>query len=296
MVAVAVLGLGRMGAAMASRLAAEGHEVGVWNRTASRARELASAIGAAVLARPAEAGGWPLVVCSLADDAALDATYLGVDGLLDGLHAGTVVLETSTVDPRTIGRLAPAVAGAGASLLDAPVSGSVPAVQAGTLAFMVGGDAGALETARPVLDSLGARVFHLGSSGSGAAMKLAVNSLVHGLNGALSEALVLAEAAGIDRTQAYEVFLGGAAAAPFLGYKRAAFERPEDTPPAFSLALAQKDLELIAALAERLGAENPQGRTNLEVARGAVAEGHGERDMSWLAQVLRDRASGPDAA
>jgi 3-hydroxyisobutyrate dehydrogenase-like beta-hydroxyacid dehydrogenase len=286
-VQVAVMGMGRMGAAMAARLAQDGAEVAVWNRSPAKAEAVARETGTRVLATARDAGAYPFVVSSLADDAALTTTYLGDQGLVAGLADGTVVVETSTVDPRTIEELAPGVAERGAQLLDAPVSGSVPAVQGGTLTFMVGGDAGALDRARPVIDVLAGRTFHLGATGTGAAMKLAVNSMVHALHGALSEALVLAEAAGIARGDAYEVFLSSVAGAPFLQYKRAVFEDPEGAPTAFSLDLVAKDLTLIATLADRLGVPLSQGATNLEVARAAVEGGDGAHDMSWLAQRLR---------
>jgi 3-hydroxyisobutyrate dehydrogenase-like beta-hydroxyacid dehydrogenase len=288
---IAVLGTGRMGGAMATRLAASGATVAVWNRTPQRAEDLAGSIGARVLYHPRDAGGHPLVVVSLADDDALLRTYEGSDGLVSGLQPGTVVVETSTVDPRTIETLAARVAEAGAHLLDAPVSGSVPAVEAGTLTFMVGGDAHAVALAEPVTTELGARTFHLGGNGTGAAMKLAVNAVVHALNATVSESLVLAEAAGIERSEAYEVLASSVAGAPFLQYKRAAFEDPTATPTAFSLELVAKDLALIETLASRLGSPVPQVETNLRVARDAVAGGDGDRDMSWLAQRFRGEVS-----
>jgi 3-hydroxyisobutyrate dehydrogenase-like beta-hydroxyacid dehydrogenase len=153
---------------------------------------------------------------------------------------------------------------------------------------MVGGDGGALERARPVLDTLAKTVLHVGELGAGATMKLAVNSVVHALNVALSEALVLAERAGVERTRAYEVFAASAAAAPFVLYKRAAFERPEETPVAFSLDLVAKDLDLILALAERVGARMDQGRVNRALVRDALEAGLAERDLSAIAVLLRD--------
>lgn len=282
---VAVVGLGRMGAAMARRLHGSGAEVTVVNRTRERADALADELGIQVAAHPRDVGEHPIVVSSLADDAAAEAVYGG--GFVDGLTPGTVVVETSTLDPDTVRRLAARVGATGASLLDAPVSGSVPAVESGTLTFMVGGPSDALARAQSVLDVLGARTFHLGDVGTGASMKLAVNAVVHALNAALSEALVLAEEAGIDRATAWEVFGAGAAGAPFVTYKQAAFLDPEATPTAFSLDLVAKDLELILGLAERLGVPAAQATTNLRLAQEASAAGHGDRDMSWLAQHLR---------
>lgn len=287
---VAVIGLGRMGGAMARKLHDAGFEVTVFNRTRERADALADELGVRAVGTAREAAQAPVVVSSLADDAAVEAAYDGPDGLIAGLSPDTVVAETSTVDPDTVVAMAPRVAETGASLLDAPVSGSVPAVEAGGLAFMVGGDAAAVERATPVFDVLGKRTFHLGDIGTGAGMKLAVNGVVHALNAALSEALVLAERAGIDREVAWEVFGAGAAGAPFVTYKQAAFMSPEDTPPAFSLELVAKDLELITGLAERLGVPAEQARTNLTLAQRATEDGHGDRDMSWLAQILRSSA------
>ncbi len=286
---VAVIGIGRMGAAMAAKLRAAGADVVVFNRTAEKAHQLAAETGARVAASPAEAAASaPVVLVSLADDQAVLETYRGPDGIAAGAKTGTVVADTSTVDPRTVAELTSLLAGSRARLLDAPVSGSVPSVQAGTLVVIAGGDAADLEVARPVFDVFAKQVFHVGPSGSGAVMKLAVNTLVHALNQALSESLVLAEKAGIDRSVAYDVISASAAGAPFVQYKRAAFERPDQTPVAFTLALVAKDLGLALDLAERNGVELPQATTNSRTAKSAIEAGHGHRDMSALAELFRN--------
>ena len=285
---LAVVGTGRMGAAMVGTLRRAGEPVTVFNRTASRADEVASAFGAAVADTAAEAASVArAVLVSLADDAAAQSVYSGPDGLVSGLRAGSVVVETSTLSPATVRKLAGDVAAAGAALLDAPVSGSVPLVERGELTFMVGGDADALDRVRPVLDILGKQVFHLGEPGAGATMKLAVNAALHGLNQALAEALVLAEKSGIDRRAAYEVFASSALAAPFVHYKRAAYEHPGEQPAAFTLELVAKDLALAADLATQVGAGMSQLAANREVVAAALAAGLGEADMSALAVLLR---------
>src|SRR5499426_50381 len=213
---VAVIGTGRMGGAMAVRLAEGGYPLVVYNRTPARAEEVVSkadadGVGATVVGTPREAAAAAdMVLVSLADDAAMTSTYRGPDGLGAGVREGAVVVETSTVHPETVRALAPLVEARSAALLDAPVSGSVPVVQRGELTFMVGGSAAALDRVRPILDRLGTRIFHLGDQGTGATMKLAVNAIVHALNQAVSEALVLAEKAGVDRQAAYEVFASSA--------------------------------------------------------------------------------------
>jgi len=289
---VAVVGAGRMGGAMVGTLRRAGIEVLVFNRTRAKAEAVAAATGARVAGTAAEAAAAAgVVLSSLADDAAVQAAYGGPRGIAAGLRPGTVVLESSTIDPRTVRALRPLVEERGASLLDAPVSGSVVLVERGELTVMVGGDAAALERARPVLDALAASVFHVGELGAGATMKLVVNAILHGLNLALSEGLVLAERAGVARTAAYEVLASSAVAAPFVHYKRAAFERPAETPVAFSLDLAAKDLDLAIGLAERAGATMEQAATNRRVVRAAIAAGLGAADLSALATYLRDRTA-----
>jgi len=193
----------------------------------------------------------------------------------------------STVLPDTIRAIAPAVRARGAGVLDAPVSGSVGSMRSGELTIMAGGDAADLERARPVLDRLAKRVFHMGELGAGASMKLAVNTLIYGLNGAVAEGLVLAENNGIDRGLAYDVLAASAAGAPFVAYKRAAFVDPEHTPVAFSLALAEKDLQLIARLAAASDTPMPQAAVNLESTRAAVRSVGEDADFAGLARLLR---------
>ena len=288
---VSVLGMGRMGAAMAKTLSEAGFEVTVWNRSPDPARTVADAIGANVAGTPREAAGVAdIVLTSLADDGAVRAVYSGPDGIAAGIRPGTVVVEMSTIDPSVVDEIGSLVDAAGADLVDAPVSGSVQLVAQGKLTIMAGGDAQAIERARRVLDALSARLFHVGERGSGATIKLAVNALVHGINGALAEALVLAEAAGVERATAYEVFVAGAGGAPFVQYKQAAYQDPDGAPVAFSLDLVAKDLDLITALGERVGVEMPVSLANLALARRAIEAGLGGRDMSALAVFLRDSA------
>jgi 3-hydroxyisobutyrate dehydrogenase-like beta-hydroxyacid dehydrogenase len=292
-VPVAVVGAGRMGGAMVARLRSAGFPVTVFNRTRARAEAVAEASGAAAAGTAREAAAAAeVVISSLADDGAVRAVYGGEDGLAAGLREGAVVCETSTIDPGTVREVEPLVRARGAALLDTPVSGSVPLVERGKLTVMAGGDAAALERARPVLEALAARIFHVGGIGAGATVKLAVNAIVHALNQALAEALVLAERAGVERERAYEVFAASAAGAPFVRYKRPAFERPGETPVAFSLELVAKDLDLILGLAERVGVRMEQAEANRGAVAAAIAAGLGEADMSAIAELLRARAGG----
>ena len=278
---VAVVGMGRMGGAMAATLRRAGFPVHVWNRTAAASQEVGALTGAVVAETATDAvTGADVVISSLADDAAVLEAYTSPEGVVAGLHEGQIVLEMSTIAPGTVRRVAAMVEERGATLLDAPVSGSVPAVEKGELTIMVGGDGAAMECARPVLDALATKVFHVGELGAGATVKLAVNSLVHAIDVGLSEALVLAEKAGVDRSAAYDVFAAGAAAAPFVLYKRAAFEHPDETPPAFLLELMAKDLDLILDLAQEVGAgwiRRPEPGDGRPSARGRVRGARPER-------------------
>jgi 3-hydroxyisobutyrate dehydrogenase/2-hydroxy-3-oxopropionate reductase len=227
------------------------------------------------------------VITCLADDDAVRDVYLGADGVVSGVTAGAVVVEMSTIDPGTVVEIAESVRATGAGLVDAPVSGSVALVAQGGLTVMAGGDEAELAIARPVLHDLAKTIFHMGPSGSGATMKLAVNSLVHATNAALAEALVLAEKAGVDRSLAYDVLAAGAAGSPFVQYKRASFLDPEAAPVAFALDLVAKDLRLIRGLAARVGAPMPAAGVGADLVDRAIGSGLGDRDMSVLAEYLR---------
>lgn len=291
MTRVAFLGLGRMGRPMAANLVAAGHDVVVWNRTGATAETFVAEHGGTSAPTPARAvHGAEVVVTMLADDAALLETHLGADGVLSGLAEagpGVVAVDMSTVAPDTVARLAEHLRAAGHALVDAPVSGSVPAATAATLTIMAAGDDDAVEQALPVLRSLGSTVVRVGAGGAGSTMKLALNTVLHGLNAGVSEALVLAERAGIGRSAAYDVLVASAVAAPFVHYKRAAFEEPDATPAGFLLRLAAKDLRLALELGERFGSALPQTRANLAALEEAAAAGYAERDESALAEFLR---------
>lgn len=289
MTLVGVVGTGRMGSAMARALRTAGLDVILQNRTAERAAALARVLGCEVCTSPAEvAAKADVVLTMLADDDAVLSTWRGRKGLIAGARPGTVLVDLSTVTPDTIRSLESDVRATGAGILDAPVSGSVSLATSGELTLMVGGTAEDLDRARPALEPLAKTIVHVGPLGTGAAMKLAVNTVIFGLNQALSEGLVLAEAAGIDRGVAYGVLADSAVGAPYVGYKRAAFLDPDGTPVAFALDLAEKDLRLIHDLAGRVGLELPQSRVNLDTIRAASDAVGGDSDFSTVATHLRN--------
>jgi len=292
-IAVGILGTGRMGSAMAVAVANAGLGLHLYNRSPEPAAALAERLGAAAWPTPAAlAAHVDVAISMVADGAAVEALNAGPDGIPAGIRAGSVVVDMSTVLPLTTRSIAPAIRGRGAGILDSPVSGSTALAEQGKLTLMVGGTDEDLERARQALEAIGSRIFHLGPLGTGAAMKLAVNTVVFALNNGLAEGLVLAERAGIERALAYEVLASSAIAAPYVSYKAAHFVEPDSTPVAFALELEEKDLSLISALAEEVGAAIPQSMVNLAVARAAAASQGPERDMATVAGHLRGQGPG----
>ena len=273
---------------MARNLAAANLLVGVFNRTTEVSERTAEELGVEAFATPADlAVVSNVIVTSVADAAAVRDVYAGDAGFLRTVRPGTVGVEASTIGPEPIGWLRDVLTAKDCAVIDAPVSGSVALAEAGELTIMAGGAERDVERVRPVLEAIGSTIFHLGPAGSGATMKLAVNNVIYALNQSVAESLVLAERAGIERLRAYEVFAASAIAAPFVHYRREAFERPGETPVGMRLTLAEKDLELILELARALGARVPQAEVNAAIAREADRAGYGDADISAIAQHLR---------
>jgi 3-hydroxyisobutyrate dehydrogenase len=271
-------GLGRMGRRMAANLAAAGHEVTVWNRSAGPAGEVAAATGARRAERPADlARGTEVAITMLADDAAARAVYLGADGLL---------VEMGTMSPDLVAELGEAARAAGKTYVDAPVSGATEAAAGAQLLIM----AGAEETPRlaPLFDAMGRRTIWLGRPGAGAAMKLAVNMLIHGLNQTLAEALTLAEAAGIEAARAYEVIESSAAAAPMVHYRKPQYLDEANAPVSFTVDLARKDVALALDLARRHHVAMPQTEVTGRILGDALARGYAGRDMAAVLAFMRE--------
>jgi 3-hydroxyisobutyrate dehydrogenase-like beta-hydroxyacid dehydrogenase len=282
-VRVAFLGLGRMGAPMAARLS--DFDLTVWNRTPRPERVPA---GATIADTPSAAvADADVVVTMVADGGALIALIEGPDGVLSGdLAAGAVLVDMSTIGPSAAHDVASRAARAGIAFLDAPVSGSTPAAQSGQLVAMVGGPARALERVRPVLAAMTREQLHLGETGTGAAMKLALNLALAVTNQTIAETLLLAERAGIARAAAYDVLEAGALASPYVGYKRAAFEDPEGSPVAFSIELMRKDVRLALELARRAGLDLPAGQSAAAGLDRALDGGLGDADLVSVLRAL----------
>lgn len=276
-----MIGLGAMGGRMARRLLAAGHDVHVWNRTAAKAAALVEH-GAVVAGSPAEAASAAgIVITMVADPGALAAVAEGPGGVASGARAGTLVAEMSTVGPPAVERLRAALP-PDVDLVDAPVLGSLSEVEAGTLRVFVGGSAESFERIRPVLEALGAPL-HAGALGAGAAAKLVANSTLFGSLAVLGEALVLADALGLERSTAFEVLAGTPVAAQ-ADRRRAALESGE-FPRRFALDLALKDAELVVAT----GADVRVAEAARTWLAEAVAAGLGGEDYSRVLAHITGR-------
>jgi 3-hydroxyisobutyrate dehydrogenase len=285
---VAFLGLGTMGSGMANRLLGAGFPLTVYNRNAEKAKPLVAA-GAKLAATPRTAAtGADLVLTMVADDAAARSVWLGENGALAGAKRGAVLLECSTVSPDWIAELAAAAAKSGHVLLDAPVTGTKPHAAAGELTFLVGGDAAALEKARPALAVMSKSILHLGPNGSGALLKL-VNNFLCGVQAvSFAEALAFIENAGLDRAQALEFLLQGTPGSPLVK-TMAARMTARDYTPNFAMRLMAKDLAYSVAAGKKLSVNLATVATAHAALQQAIAAGLGDQDFSAVVEMQRKK-------
>ncbi len=285
---VGFIGMGRMGVPMARNVLKGGHDLTVYNRTPGRCAPLADA-GASVAGTPAElAAGAEVVITMVADPPAAIEVITGSGGVLSGIDSGSTIIEMSTIGPVVVRELAAAADGQGVAFVDSPVSGSVAFAEGAQLTATVGGDKAALERVLPVLETMTKAHFHLGPSGAGAAMKLAVNSVIAVLNQSISEALVLAEAGGIQPEAAYEVFKNSAIAAPYVHYREGAYLDPANELPGFTPGQMRKDLALAFELATVANVPLPAATSADLFLSIALGLGYENEDMAVLTRVLRE--------
>lgn len=278
MTRVAFIGLGGMGSRMAHRLVNAGHEVSVWNRTASKADALVAA-GAALAATPADAARQAEVIFTMVTNpAALQAVTEGPDGVLAGITSGKTLIEMSTVGPDAIARLA-VLLPAGVDLLDAPVLGSIGEADAGTLAIFVGGSDALVARWTPLLNVLGTPL-HVGPAGAGAAAKLVANATLFGVLGVLGEAVVLARALGLSDEVAFQVLSRSPLAAQ-AERRRPAIESGQYL-PRFPLGLARKDADLVVQAATEAGVDVRLARAAQSWLADAGDAGWADRDYTAL--------------
>ncbi len=252
---IAFLGTGYMGARMARRLLDAGYALTVYNRTREKAAPLAEH-GATVVDSPRRAAERAdIVMSSLGDDAAVRDVLRGPDGALAGARPGTILIDLSTVLPATSREMGTAASASGGSLIDAPVSGSTPQAEQGTLRIFAGGERRTYDACAPILRVLGHPVY-MGPSGAGATMKLVVNTLLGLGVEALAEAVALGEKAGLDKGQLLDVLGETSVVSPSQRAKMGNV-RSGDYSPAFPVRLMLKDIGLILRLGQTLSVPLP---------------------------------------
>lgn len=276
-------GLGIMGGGMASNLIHAGYGLKVWNRTISKTEPLA-ALGATVVDSPAALADSCDVLFVCVSDTP-DVEGLVFNDLFDHLRAGMLVVDHSTISPAATVKLAEAVATKDAHWLDAPVSGGAEGAKRGTLSIMVGGDDAQLERVRPYLEKYGTAITHMGPVGAGQAAKLVNQILVVVNQLAVSEALLLAKAAGLDLTTTIEAVKNGAAGSWMLA-NRGPQMVAGDWRPGFTIDLQQKDLRLVLEAADELGAPLPGTALVFQLYRALQNQGLGGEGNHALVKAL----------
>ena len=291
MTRVAFLGLGRMGAPMAGRLSAAGHDLVVWSRTSAHAEALAGQ--AQLAASPADAGSKAEVaVTMLTDGGAVEEVVLGRDGLAEGLAPGTLLIDMSTTGPAPARTVAKALEERGVGFVDAPVAGSVGPAAQGTLSIMAGGSDEAVGRARPLLEILGdpERPWHVGPVGAGQAAKLMVNLVLGGVTTAVAEGYILGRVLGLAPDTALDVLEGASVAAQTVRSKRDKLRGGDYGDPGFRLALMHKDLRLALDAARAVRASLPGTERVAELYAGAKGRGLADQDYAAVAAYLEGMA------
>ncbi|HEX8024597.1 MAG TPA: NAD(P)-dependent oxidoreductase [Candidatus Limnocylindrales bacterium] len=287
MTRVGFVGLGTMGGAMAANVARAGHPVTAWNRTPGRGSDLAE-LGVSLVESPAAVARASEVLVSIVSDTPdVEAILFGTDGVEAGASAGLLVVDMSTISPSATRAFADRLAARGVRLLDAPVSGGSEGARKGTLSIFVGGDEADLARARPVLETMGTTITHMGPIGSGQAAKAINQVILAGTYLGVAEGIVLALKAGLDVERLVAALSGGAAQSWVLA-NRSGRMAANDYPLGFKVALHRKDLGIALQLARETGAALPISAIAEQLEAGLIGQGHGDDDVSAVARTIRE--------
>lgn len=286
---VGFIGLGIMGRGMAHNLLKAGFSVRVWNRTAGRMDALVEA-GAEAGKSPADvAANSDIIVTCVSDTPDVEAVILGEDGVIHGVKAGSLVVDCSTISPQVTREIAQKLAEKDVHMLDAPISGGSEGAAKGTLSIMVGGDAEQFERARGVFEAMGKTITHVGTTGAGQTVKLVNQVLVVGNCLAMCEALLFAQAGGVDLKKTYDAISQGAAGS-WMFTNRGPQIIARDWRPGFTVALQQKDLRLVLDAADEMGVPLLGTATVFNLYRTLEAMGLQEEGNHALVKALEHLA------
>src|SRR5438105_7796340 len=280
--------MGHMGSYMARRLLAASYQVTVYDRTKEKVKELEQR-GAVVAQTPKQlAANCQVVMACVTNDEAQQDVMFGTDGALAGVHAGSIIIDLSTVSPDASRRLYQAASKQGVPMIDAAVSGSVPQVDQGSLVIFVGGEQMTYQQCKPILDVLGTTSFSMGASGMGTTMKLVVNTLLGLGMQALADAIALAEKAGLKKNLLVEVLEQTAVMSPSQKSKLANV-KSDQYPTQFALSLMHKDLGLVLRQAADILVSMPATAAAEQMYTAAMAKGKDD-DFSVMIKFMEELA------
>lgn len=282
---VGFIGLGAMGSAMARNVRSGGYPLQVYNRSPERCEPF-RADAVPVCDSPREvAGRSEVTILMVTNSAALDALINGPEGVAEGLTAGKVVINMSTVSPEATEAAAAAVEAKGAAFVDAPVSGTVKPAEEGTLVILAGADAGTLQKVTPLLKTMGRQVLHCGGVGQGTRMKLVLNLMLGNMMETLAEGMMLGRQFGLEPVQVLDALSGGAMNAPMFQVKGKAMLEGHYAGQ-FPVHLMFKDLNLVLEAAGQARMPLPQTAATRECFSAAMSRGLGNEDMAAVVKCL----------
>ncbi len=283
---VGFLGLGIMGAPMAANLARAGIEVVAWNRTAATAEALAAEHEAVTVAgSPAEAAAAGTVITMVPDAPQVEEVLFGEGGAAEGLDDGALIIDMSTISPSASRDFGDRLRDRGIAFLDAPVTGSRPKAEDGTLTIMVGGPENAFERARPLLDAMGQLVVHMGPQGHGSMVKLINNTLAAVNAAALAEGISAARRAGLDTAKAMQVVAAGSGNSTMAAIKSGPMIEA-DYEPLFKLEHMLKDVHYFLAESREMGVATDVAGAAAELYESAASEGYGQSDFAAVIEAI----------
>ena len=283
---VGFIGLGIMGARMAANLSRAGHELTVFNRTRERAEAWAAEHGGTVAGTPAEVGAAAeIVITMVVDGPQVEAMLRGTDGVVEGAGPGTLCVDMSTISPAETRSIGATLAEREVAFMDAPVTGSSPRAEDGTLTIMAGGSAEDYARAEPLFDTMGKLYLHVGELGQGQTVKLINNAVAAANASTLAQALIVGRATGVDLDALVAVMGAGSGGSAMLDLKAGPM-RAHDFSTLFKLEHMLKDVRLCLEEGQAAGVPFPAAADVREVLNAGMGRGLGDADFAALLEVL----------